>query len=186
MSVQITPSQLIQLIIPGITVVFAFGFACAWLYDRRLRYLRYLRYLRLLAASFAAFALGSAVQICHLPDEWRLNALVSATFYVLSIQLLAEDVMRRAGLHLRLVTHASMFVLVLAGMHYFSFVTPNLLVRIYILNFSAGLLMLLTAIRFRKHCNGRIINHVLLWVLLIFGVSFFYQNVAHHDPTLAA
>jgi diguanylate cyclase (GGDEF)-like protein len=84
--------------------------------------------------------------------------------------------MRRAGLHLRLVTHASMFVLVLAGMYYFSFVTPNLLVRIYILNFSAGLLMLFTAIRFRKHCNGRIINHVLLWVLLIFGVSFFIRT----------
>jgi diguanylate cyclase (GGDEF)-like protein len=170
MSVQITPNQLIQLIIPGITAVFAFGFACAWFYDRRLRYLR------LLAASFVAFALGSAVQICHLPDEWRLNALVSATFYALSIQLLAEGVMRRAGLHLRLVTHALMFVLVLAGMYYFSFVTPNLLVRIYILNFSAGLLMLFTAIRFRKHCNGRIINHVLLWVLLIFGVSFFIRT----------
>ncbi|MEZ2310984.1 hypothetical protein AB6809_30495 [Paraburkholderia sp. RCC_158] len=122
------------------------------------------------------FALGSAVQICHLPDEWRLNALVSATFYALSIQLLAEGVMRRAGLHLRLVTHASMFALVLAGMYYFSFVTPNLLVRIYILNFSAGLLMLSTAIRFRKHCHGRIVNHVLLWVLLIFGVSFFIRT----------
>lgn len=70
MSVHITPNQLIQLIIPGITAVFAFGFACAWFYDRRLRYLR------LLAASFVAFALGSAVQICHLPDEWRLNALI--------------------------------------------------------------------------------------------------------------
>jgi hypothetical protein len=94
----------------------------------------------------------------------------------LSIQLLAEGVMRRAGLHLRLVTHASMFALVLAGMYYFSFVTPNLLVRIYILNFSAGLLMLFTAIRFRKHCNGRIVNHVLLWVLLIFGVSFLSER----------
>jgi len=170
MPAQITPNQLVQLIIPGITVVFSLGFACAWLYDRRLRYLRFL------AASFAAFALGSAVQICHLPDEWRLNALISATFYVLSIQLLAEGVLRRASLRLRLATHASMFALVLGGMYYFSFVTSNLLVRVYILNLSAGLLMVFTAVRFRKRCNGRTVNHVLLWVLLIFGASFFIRT----------
>lgn len=170
MPAQITPNQLVQLIIPGITAVFSLGFACAWIYDRRLRYLRFL------AASFVAFALGSAVQICHLPDEWRLNALISATFYVSSIQLLAEGVLRRAGLHLRLATHAAMFALVLGGMYYFSFVTSNLLVRVYILNFSAGALMLLTALRFRKHCNGRTVNRVLLWALLIFGASFFIRT----------
>jgi diguanylate cyclase (GGDEF)-like protein len=170
MPAQITPNQLVQLIIPGITAVFSLGFACAWLYDRRLRYLRFL------AASFVAFALGSAVQICHLPDEWRLNALISATFYMLSIQLLAEGVLRRAGLYLRPATHASMFALVLGGMYYFSYVTSNLLVRVYILNLSAGLLMVFTAVRFRKRCNGRIVNHLLLWVLLIFGASFFIRT----------
>jgi diguanylate cyclase (GGDEF)-like protein len=170
MPAQITPNQIVQLIIPGIAAVFSLGFACAWIYDRRLRYLRFL------AASFVAFALGSAVQICHLPDEWRLNALISATFYVSSIQLLAEGVLRRAGLHLRLATHASMFALVLGGMYYFSFVTSNLLVRVYILNLSAGALMMLTALRFRKHCNGRTVNRVLLWSLLIFGASFFIRT----------
>ncbi|WP_199540058.1 GGDEF domain-containing protein [Paraburkholderia kururiensis] len=170
MPAQITPNQLVQLIIPGITAVFSLGFACAWIYDRRLRYLRFL------AASFAAFAFGSAVQICHLPDEWRWNALISATFYVSSIQLLAEGVLRRAGLHFRLATHASIFALVMGGMFYFSFVAPNLLVRVYILNLSAGLLMMITALRFRKRCNGRIVNHVLLWVLLIFGASFFIRT----------
>jgi diguanylate cyclase (GGDEF)-like protein len=170
MPAQITPNQLVQLIIPGITAVFSLGFACAWLYDRRLRYLRFL------AASFVAFALGSAVQICHLPDEWRSNALISATFYMLSIQLLAEGVLRRAGLYLRLATHASTFALVLGGTYYFSFVTSNLLVRVYILNLSAGLLMVFTAVRFRKRCNGRTVNHLLLWVLLIFGASFFIRT----------
>lgn len=116
------------------------------------------------------------MQICHLPDEWRLNALLSATFYVLSIQLLAEGILRRAGLRLRLATHALMFALVLGGMYYFSFVTSNLLVRVYILNFSTGLLMLFTAVRFRKRCDGRTVNHVLLWTLLIFGASFFIRT----------
>lgn len=170
MPTQITPNQLVQLIIPGITAVFSLSFACALIYDRRLRYLRFL------AASFVAFALGSVVQICHLPDEWRLNALISATFYVSSIQLLAEGVLRRAGLHLRLAAHALMFALVLGGMYYFSFVKSNLLVRVYILNLSAGALMMLTALRFRKHCNGRAVNRVLLWVLLIFGASFFIRT----------
>ncbi|CAM2159162.1 diguanylate cyclase (plasmid) [Pararobbsia alpina] len=170
MPTQITPNQLVQLIIPGITSVFSLGFTCAWIYDRRLRYLRFL------AASFVAFALGSAVQICHLPDEWRLNALISATFYMSSIQLLAEGVLRRAGLHLRPATHALMFALALGGIYYFSFETSNLLVRVYILNFGAGALMMLTGLRFRKHCNGRAVNRVLLWVLLVFGASFFVRT----------
>lgn len=170
MPAHITPNQLIQLIIPGITAVFALSFAWAWVYDKRLRYLRFL------AASFGAFALGSAVQICHLPDEWRANALLSAAFYVPSIQLLAEGVLRRAGLRLRFAAHASMFMLVMGGMYYFSYVASNLLVRIYILNLSAGLLMVFTALRFRKRCRGRTINHILLWVLLIFGASFFIRT----------
>ncbi|ACC75927.1 diguanylate cyclase [Paraburkholderia phymatum] len=167
---QITPNQLVQLVIPGITAVFSLGFACTWIYDTRLSYLRFL------SASFAAFALGSAVQICHLPDEWRLNALISAAFYILSIQLLAQGVLRRAGLRLGPATHVSVFALVMGGIYYFSFVTPNLLVRIYILNLSAGLLMLLTAFLFRKRCHGRTVNRVLLWVLMIFGASFFIRT----------
>ena len=170
MPAHITPNQLIQLIIPGITAVFSLSFTCAWIYDRRLRYLLFL------ATSFGAFALGSAVQICHLPDEWRLNALVSATFYVLSVQLLAEGILRRAALHFRLATHAVIFTLVLGGMYYFSYVASNLLVRIYILNLSAGLLMLFIAARFRKRCNGRTINHILFWVLLICGASFLIRT----------
>jgi diguanylate cyclase (GGDEF)-like protein len=170
MPAQITPNQLVQLIIPGIAAVFSLGFACAWLYDRRLRYLRFL------AASYVAFALGSAVQICHLPDEWRLNALISAMFYASSVQLLAEGVLRRTGLYLRPATHALMFALVLGGMYYFSFVTPNLLVRVYIQNYSAGLLMVLTAGRLRKRCNGRTVDHLLLFALLLFGASFLIRT----------
>ncbi|WP_027799860.1 GGDEF domain-containing protein [Paraburkholderia dilworthii] len=170
MPAHITPNQLIQLIIPAITLVFSLSFACAWAYDKRLRYLLSL------AASFGAFAIGSAVQIAHLPDEWRLNALISAAFYVASTQLLAEGILRRAALHFRLTTHALIFTLVMGGMYYFSYVAPNLLVRIYILNLSAGLLMLFCAAQFRKRCNGRTINRILFWVLVICGASFFIRT----------
>ena len=170
MPAHITPSQLIQLIIPGIALVFSLSFACAWAYDKRLRYLLFL------AASFGAFAIGSVVQIAHLPDEWRSNALISAGFYAASTQLLVEGILRRAALHFRLNTHALIFMLVMGGMYYFSYVASNLLVRIYILNLSAGLLMLLCAARFRKRCNGSAINRILFWVLVVCGASFFIRT----------
>ena len=97
------------------------------------------------------------------------------SFYVASTQLLAEGILRRAALHFRVTTHALIFTL-LMGEYYFSYVASNLLVRIYILNLSAGLLMLLCAVRFRKRCNGRTINHILFWVLLICGASFFVRT----------
>ncbi|APA89765.1 GGDEF domain-containing protein (plasmid) [Paraburkholderia sprentiae WSM5005] len=170
MAANITPNQLIELIIPTITLVFSLSFACAWVYDKRLRYLLFL------AASFSAFALGSIAQVAHLPDEWRLNALISASFYVLSTQLLAEGILRRAGLHFPVSMHSLTFALVMGCMYYFSYVASNLLVRIYILNLNAGLWMLFSAACLRKRCNGRIINYILFWVLLICGVSFFVRT----------
>ena len=78
---------------------------------------------------------------------------------------------------MRLATHASIFELVLGGKYYFSLVTTNLLVRDYILNLSAWLLMVFVRGPFQEtlqwpHC----VNHVLLWVLLIFGASFFIRT----------
>jgi hypothetical protein len=180
MPAQITPNQLVQLIIPGTAAVFSLGFACA-LYDRRLRYLRFL------AASYVAFAfaLGSAVQICHLSDESPSNALISATFYMLSIQLLAEVVLRRAGLHLRPTTHASMFALVLGGMYYFSFVASNLLVRVYLLNLSAGLLMEYRG-PFQEALQWAHRQPLSSLGAADFRREFFHQDAAHYDPNLAA
>lgn len=166
----LTPNQLIQLIIPGIALVFALGFVCAWAYDKRLRYLLFL------AASFGSFALGSAAQVAHLPDDWRPNAIISGAFYLLSSQLIAEGVLRRAALRFRFATHAAIFALAMAAMYYFSYVATNLLVRIYILNFGAGFWMLMTAARFRHACNGRTINKILFWALLTCGVSFFVRT----------
>ncbi|KVE36493.1 GGDEF domain-containing protein [Burkholderia sp. TSV86] len=170
MPAHITPNQVLQLIVPGVSLLFACGFVGTWLFERKLRYLI------LLALSFFLFACGVTSQILHMPEAWRPSALVSAAFYVASIQALAEGVVRRWGLHFRRATHAGVLAGVLAGIAYFSYGVPNLIARIYLLNYSAGLMTLAAVARIWARGKGRTINHVLTGSLLLFGLSFLIRT----------
>jgi diguanylate cyclase (GGDEF)-like protein len=170
MALPLTAAQILQLIVPGISAIFSLCFLCVWIYDRQ----RF--YLIALAASFCAYTLGSASQILHLPQAWRPNALVSATFYAGSILLLSEGILRRLRRPFHWATHVFVLAAILAGIAYFSTVTVDLLARIYVLNFGFGAVLIATAWRSRPRRRARIDDHAVFWVLLVFGVSFFART----------
>ncbi|WP_153135541.1 GGDEF domain-containing protein [Paraburkholderia agricolaris] len=170
MSFALNATQIVQLVVPGVAVVFAFSFLCVWIYERQ----RF--FLIALSASFLAFASGSASQILHLPDAWRPNALISATFYAASILLMSEGVLRRRGKPFHWSTGAFIFTAVIVGIYYFSYVAPDLLARIYVLNYCFGAVLVATALQSRSKVRTRLDDRALFWMLLAFGVSFFVRT----------
>lgn len=170
MSFALDATQIVELAVPGVAVVFALSFLCLWIYERQ----RF--FLVALSASFLAFALGSASQILHLPDAWRPNALVSAIFYVASILLMSEGVLRRSRKPFHWSTDAFIFAAVIAGIYYFSYVSSDLLARIYVLNYCFGAVLVATAVQSRSKDRARLDERALFWMLLAFGISFFVRT----------
>lgn len=169
MWVQLTPGQILQLIGPGITALFALSFLGMWSYKRNLRYLLPL------AAAFFAYTLGIAWQILHLPTDWKDSAIISASFYTLSMLALGDGVLQRLGSRLNRGFSIGLFVCVLTGIYYFSYGTPDLVARIWLLNFGAGLTMLYTAGKSFRRGNSRV-DHGLAIALFLFGMSFFVRT----------
>jgi len=183
MEIPLTPNQIFQLIVPGVSVVFAFSFLSVWIYDKTRQYLV------LLFASFIAYAVGSTMEIFHWPADWKLGAVTTALLFVLSALSLNEGVLRRRGLRFRWTTHLLVLATVTAAMYFFSYVKRDILVRVYILNFCIGFVVLATAFRIRSSLKRRAVDQALFWVLLVFGLSFFVRTVLTvgqslpHSPT---
>lgn len=60
---------------------------------------------------------------------------------------------------------------------YFTDIAPNQLARIYLLNFSAGIILVITALAYAPQRHGLFTEKLLFWTLLLFGLHFFPRTI---------
>ena len=159
------------LIGPAVLCVFSLAFLWAWVIERRRHYLL------LLAAAPALFAIAVAIQVFFWPPYVPANALLSGLFYTLAVQIAAEGVLRRSGKRLGRAWHLCAFAAVMGGLWFYSYVTPNLLIRVYLQNFGYGLVLLVASLQLAPLMRGRPVDRVLFWVLFVFGLHFFPRTI---------
>ncbi|WP_346294850.1 GGDEF domain-containing protein [Rhodopseudomonas sp. P1] len=161
----------LSLIGPGIIGVFGFAFLAAWSYDRRRPYLA------LLAAACALFALGATSQILYWPRDTGLNAMVSGALYTCAVIAAVEGVLIRSGRAFGWWIDVAIFAAFSLALYYFFYVDRSLLARIYVQNFGYGLLLCVAALRLAQLRHGRVVDRILFWTLLLFGLHFFPRTV---------
>ena len=143
------------LIGPGILCVFGLAFLWAGIIEKKRHYLL------LLAAAPMLFALGVIVQVFAWPAGVGPSALLSGLFYTLAVLLAAEAIVRRSGKRFGLPLDLAFLAAIMGGLWYFLYVSPNLLVRVYIQNFGYGLIFLVAALYLKDLMRGRCIDRVL-------------------------
>ncbi|RJF66537.1 GGDEF domain-containing protein [Rhodopseudomonas palustris] len=156
---------------PGIIGVFGVAFLAAWSYDRRRPYLA------LLAAACALFALGASSQILYWPRDTGLNAMVSGALYTCAVIAAVEGVLIRSSRAFGLWIDVAIFAAFSLALYYFFYVDRSLLARIYVQNFGYGLLLCVAALRLAHLRHGRVVDRILFWTLLLFGLHFFPRTV---------
>lgn len=161
----------LSLIGPSVVVVFGIAFLAAWLSDRRRGYLR------LLAIACALFALGASSQIMHWPPDTGFNAMVSGALYTSAVLVAVEGITRRSGRSLGFPVNLAIFAVFCGLLWYFFYVDRNVLVRIYVQNCGYGLVLCAGATLLRNLTNGRLVDRILFWTLLVFGLHFFPRTV---------
>lgn len=168
----LTQGPLLALVGPASLSVFALGFLCTWLLDRKRRYLL------IFAAATLSYCLGALCQILVWPSNPGHNTMLSTFFYTGSTLALIDGIMRRSGQRLGFGFVAFAMAGIMTLTYYFNYVTPSLLTRIYLHNFGYGVMFLYAAVRLRRLRGGKPIDRVLYWVFVLFGIHFFPRTAA--------
>ncbi len=161
----------LQLVIPGILLIFGISFVCTWLIDRKRHYLL------VLAGACVFFTLGAGSQIFSLPPGAGPNAVVSGAIYTAAVITAAEGLLLRSGKAFGLYADVMIVCGFTALLAYFFYVDRNLLARVYIQSFGYGFVLLVTALRLSGLMRGRVVDRVLFWILLVFSIQFFPRTL---------
>lgn len=171
MSTPLREIHILTFLSPTIGVVFSIVMYAIWTNHREREYVR------LLAAAFLLYAVGSAMQLFGWPADHGHNALAAGACYLVSVAILLEGCLRRLGTRAGVGWLVGVPGLVLGLLYYFYYIHPDLQLRIYVLNFGCGALILLTAWRMRAVPTKKRIDHVLMWVFFAFGLQFFVRTL---------
>lgn len=164
---------------PGTLAVFGLAFLWAWVLERKRHYLL------LLSGSCLLFVLGALTQIFGRPADIGLNAIISNTFYISAVLAVAEGILLRSGKKFGLTNALFLLMLFNVLIWYFSYIDRDLVMRIYIQNFGAGLILLLTALHLTRLARGRLIDRTLFWTLLFFAIQFFPRTILTVDRNIS-
>lgn len=163
--------QILSFVGPGILSVFAFGFILVWYFDRKRAYVW------LFSLALVLYALGAASQIFGVPADAGLNAVLSAGLYAGGAVALIEGLHRRSGRSLGAARAFALVALVVVPIAYFYYGERNLLLRVYVLNFGLGAILLYGILNLRELARGRIIDRLAFWAVTIFALHFFPRTV---------
>lgn len=161
----------LTLIGPGTLAVFGCAFVGAWSIERKRSYLLYL------AAACGLFVVGSCIQILYWPPDPGLNAVVSCAFYTTAVLVAAEGLLKRSGQHMPRGAGFVAGAVIIGLVWYFYYMDRNLLVRVYVMNFGYGLILLWTTWRLRHLWATRSVDKALFIILLVFSVQFFVRTL---------
>lgn len=151
----------LTLIPPLLALAFAVALASAWAAAGRS-----MSYLGLLALGFGVFGAAMVAQYQQAPP------LAPALLYATGAMLVSYGILFRSGI----VAPPPLLVLLAAaiaiGVAVFSHV-DSIVMRVYVLNFGLGAVLLYPAWRLRRMARGSAADRLLFWMLTIVGLHFF-------------
>ena len=162
----------ISLLNPAIALIVACAFLLLWLYQRNRRHLA------VLALGYAASSIGFLLQYFTLPVGLPVSRLVSAISFAIAVSCVVGAVLASRG---RKVPYAAMSILSAAGIAafcWFMFVVPDLIGRIYALNFAFGAITPGCGNRARAGCRKKApLDRILLALSLLTALNLLVRPV---------
>lgn len=156
---------------PALLFLFSATFLAVWRLDRA----RY--HLLLFAMAFGATGLAILVQLMQVPGDAGHNALLSALLYISGMLLFGEGVLARSGERLPRTFHLAILLGITSAIGYFFYIERDLTMRIYVLNFGMGFILLYTSWRARFLLHGSGTDQALFWMVLLVALHFFPRTL---------
>lgn len=141
-------------------------------------YLRHKRHLHLLVFALTAgfFSLGMITQILDGLNSVQ-TGLPANISYIVAAFLFSAGLAMRIGQRPPFLIIVPVLAVISLQTWYFTEVAPNQLARVYLLNFAAGIILILTALAYAPQRHGLFTEKLLFWALLLFGFHFFPRTI---------
>ncbi len=155
---------------PAIALLFSLTFLIFWARQRQRHYI--------LAFAGAYFLLSLGFFNSYLVDfnQHVLRSIVSNGSYLVGTMLLAWGLCRRAEIQLPKSILSAFALAGAAGALWYAAVEPNIVGRLYSVNFAVGGMFVSTALRLRRQSSNTIVDRLLFWVVMLTGVQFFVRT----------
>lgn len=162
---------IVNLVPTAILFLFAATFCAVWLAERRSWYLLHF------APAFLAFGLGMLVQTARIPADFGLNTMLYGMLYVSGTLSFVTGVMVRSGQCPSRWFVTIWFAAIIGALGYFYYIDRNLIVRIHIVSFGLGGIIVSAAWIMRSLARGSATDRVMFWLVLVFGLHFFLRTL---------
>ncbi|MDZ5700055.1 GGDEF domain-containing protein [Chelativorans sp. M5D2P16] len=125
-----------------------------------------------LATGFCLLAFAMLSQVAEIPANVGHNSLTAGLLYTVGMLLVSNGILERSDRRFPSWLAALYLVGIVGGLWYFYYVYPNLIGRIYVLNFGLGLILLNACFLARFLAVGTRTDRALFWLLAGFGGHF--------------
>ncbi|OYR19901.1 GGDEF domain-containing protein [Brucella thiophenivorans] len=158
-------------VLPAVLILFSLAFVIVGAIDELRRHLLWC------AICFLCIGVAMLAQLVDIPADDGINTLLTTAIYVVGTLAGGHGILRRSGRGLPFWFGIVSFVLIVGGILYFLYVQPNLIGRIYVVNFGLACMILAFVWYVRGLAYGSIADKLILGMLFLVAVQFFPRTL---------
>jgi len=158
-------------VLPAVLILFSLAFVIVGAIDELRRHLLWC------ALCFLSIGIAMLSQLVDIPEDDGINTLLTSAIYVIGTLAGGQGILRRSGRGLPLWFCVVSFVLIIGGIVYFLYPQPNLIGRIYVINFGLACMILGFVWYLRPLARGSVADKLILGMLFLVAVQFFPRTM---------
>lgn len=156
---------------PTLSVVLAGAFFLLWIYQRQRKYIL------ILGLSYLGCGLGFLLHRIPLPIGVLPTKFVANSLFALAVLGLATAMIARQGRPVPFLTLGGLVLAGMAALSWFMFVDPDLVKRIFAVNFTFGAVAFVVAAELRASARNRLSDRALMVVAVLAGINFLVRPI---------
>lgn len=142
------------------------------------------RHLLWCALCFFCIGLAMLSQLVDIPADDGVNTLLTTIIYVIGTLSGGQGILRRSAFRLPVWFAIVSFVLIVGGVLYFLYVQPDVVSRIYVVNFGLACMILTFFWYLRGLAHGSVADQLILGMLFLVAVQFFPRTLLTAHSTV--
>ncbi|MGB3390642.1 MAG: GGDEF domain-containing protein [Pseudaminobacter sp.] len=156
---------------PTLSVVLAGAFFLLWVHQRQRKYIL------ILGLSYLGCGMGFLLHHITLPVGFLPTKFVANSLFALAVLGLSTAMIARQGRPVPFLTLGGLALVGMAALSWYMFVDPNLVKRIFAVNFTFGAVAFVVAAELRGSARNRLADRALMVVAVLAGINFLVRPI---------
>lgn len=156
---------------PTLAVILAMAFFVLWTHQRQRKYIL------ILCLSYLAVAFGFLLHYITLPIGFLATKFLANALFALAVLGLSSAMIARQGRPVPLRVLGSLALVGMVALSWYMFVDPDLIKRIFAVNFTFGAVAFVVAAELRASARNWLADRALMVVAVLAGINFLVRPI---------